>query len=232
MIQYTSWFKNSDRGKSGASLYIWNLNHFDIDFYHMLIFHLSPPPLLSAKPRQRTLRGLLGSSDSLWISVRGFHAAEKLNNNCKKTDRLFPKCHVSLNESQRWLFLPVMATDNGVQNLSPGAHLHSNKPPTSCSPFCCFFYSFLFFFFFSDLRDRKQIAFQQRQRCDNLSIQYKSFARRSWRFISYLTGGSQLYRNCTVLYSMWTVMKCLVMLNGNPRDTWPEKKKEKKNRSD
>lgn len=161
MIQYTSWFKNSDRGKSGASLYIWNLNHFDIDFYHMLIFHLSPPPLLSAKPRQRTLRGLLGSSDSLWISVRGFHAAEKLNNNCKKTDRLFPKCHVSLNESQRWLFLPVMATDNGVQNLSPGAHLHSNKPPTSCSPFCCFFYSFLFFFFFQTLETENKLHFSR-----------------------------------------------------------------------
>ncbi len=115
-------FKNSNTGGNHQrihTLYIWNLNHFDMDFYHMLIFHSFLPTLLSAKPCQRTGRGLLCSSDSLWISVRGFHTTEKLNNNCKKTDRLSPKCHVSLNESQRWLFLPVMATDNGVQNLSP-----------------------------------------------------------------------------------------------------------------
>lgn len=36
-------------------------------------------------------------------SARGFHTAEKLNNNCIKTGRLSPKCHVSLNESQRRL---------------------------------------------------------------------------------------------------------------------------------
>lgn len=154
-------FKNSDTEGNHQrihTLYIWNLNHFDMDFYQILIFH-SFFFLLSAKPCQRTGRGLLCSSDSLWISVRGFHTAEKLNN-CRKTDRLSSKCHVSLNESQRWLFFPMMATDNSVQNLSPGAHLHSNKPLTSCSPLCSF--SFFFWLFHTEnklhfSRDREVI---------------------------------------------------------------------------
>lgn len=218
-------FKNSDTEGNHQrihTLYIWNLNHFDMDFYQILIFH-SFFFLLSAKPCQRTGRGLLCSSDSLWISVRGFHTAEKLNN-CRKTDRLSSKCHVSLNESQRWLFFPMMATDNSVQNLSPGAHLHSNKPLTSCSPLCSFSFFFLTFSY------RKQIAFQSRQRGDNLSIQSKSFTLRNWRFISYFTGGLQLYRNLCMglhaLHSTWPKMKYLVILNGDLQETCQKKKKE------
>lgn len=65
-----------------------------------LLFFISTPKLC-----QRTRRSLLCSSDSLWMSVGGLQTNEKLHNMPKKMARLFPKCHVSLNKSQRWFSL-------------------------------------------------------------------------------------------------------------------------------
>lgn len=160
--------------------------------------HISPTP----KPRQSTGPGLLCSSDRLWISVRGFHTAEKLMNNSQKTGRLSPKCHVSLNQSQRWLFYPVMANDNAVRNLSPGAHLHSNKPRTSCSPF----FSFSGFFFSNFFRQKKKLHFSRDRDVIIWAFRTRHSLWGAGVFISYFTGDLQLYRNlCTPHGSTCTV---------------------------
>ena len=72
---------------------------------------------------------------------------------------------------------------------------HQLPPP----PFLLFHFFFFFlsnfFFSFFFKTDRKQIAFQARQRGDNRSLQNELFSLRSWQFISYLTSGSQLCAN-------------------------------------
>lgn len=124
--------------------------------------------------------------------------------------------------------LPVMASDNGMQNLSPGAHLHSNKPPTSCSPFCSFS-----IFFFKLFQTENKLHFSR----DRGVIIWAFRTSHSLRVSDVLFHTSLVAYSCIetsvlrmawhTLYSTRAVMECLVMLNGNLRETCQEKEKRK-----
>lgn len=91
----------------------------------LFFFSLSTPKLC-----QRTRRSLLCGSDSLWRSVGGLQTNRKWRNMPKKMARLFPKCHVSLNKSQRWFSLRWLLIA-AKEKHSPAVNLHFNMPPTS-----------------------------------------------------------------------------------------------------
>lgn len=130
----TIYFKKSDTEGNLrlCTLPIWNLNLFDMGFHHGLIFSCSFIffSLSTPKLRQRTRRSLLCSSDSLWRSVGGLQTNRKWRNMPKKMARLFPKCHVSLNKSQRWFSLRWLLIA-AKEKHSPAVNLHFNMPPTS-----------------------------------------------------------------------------------------------------
>lgn len=134
-ISWSSWatwyiilhnWRHRRKLKDLCTVYIWN-------FKPLLLFHFFFSPSLH---HQSLAGGQVEACSAAQIACEWAWERSTLlksRTTSKKTERLSPKCHVSLNESQQWLFLPVMATDNGMQNHSPVAHLHSNKPPTSCS---------------------------------------------------------------------------------------------------
>lgn len=165
-----------------------------------------------------------GSSDSLRINTRGSALLESWT--IAKRQRLSPKCHVSLNESQWWLFLPVMAADNGGHSLSPGAHLHSNNPATSCSLLC--FLPFFLYAFFPQTESKLH-----RRRDRELIIRAVRRSRLLWGadvlFHTSLvacsrTTTSVLRMLLHVLHCTWPVMKCLVVLNSDLRGASLKKK--------
>lgn len=106
---------------------------------------------------------------------------------------------------------PAMATDKSVPNLSPGTHLHSNKSLYFCSPFfsLCHFLSLQTFWTENKLhfsRDRDVIIWAFRTSC--------SLWRAGVLYMSYFTGGSQLYSKlctaCTVLHMEWHIHPVLL----------------------
>ncbi len=93
--------------------------------------------------------------------------------------------------------LSVMTTDNGMQKSQPPEQiciLISHQLPVRHSAL------FLFFSFFTNSWDRKQIAFQSRQGCDNLSFQSKSSV---W-------GADVLFHTSLVAYSCVETSVCHV----------------------
>lgn len=169
-------FKNGDTDGNQRihTLYIWNSNHFGENFCLVteVVYQLC----------QRTGWGLLHSSDSLRINARGFTLRKSWTTAKRQNDYLlnvmFPWMSHGGDSFSPWWPLITARTVSALEHI---CILISHQLPVRYSAF--FYFSSILF------SDRKQIASQSRQRVDNPSIQNKSFTLRSWRFISYFTGG-------------------------------------------